>query len=84
MVDRLIGWLPRSVVLVDGECPLCRRSAGILHSLDWCDRLAFADASKDAERRRLAPSLERDTVLQEMYVLGPGGRLSGRYDGYLH
>ena len=94
VVDRFVAWLPQFVVLADGECPLCRRSARLLHALDWFDRLTFADASNDSERRRLAPSLDQDAALQEMYVLGPlpgpqsrarptYQRLTAGYDGYL-
>ena len=75
--------LPRFTVLIDGDCPLCRRTARVLHSLDWFDRIAFADAADDRERARLAPGLSRDAALAEMHVLDAHGARSAGYDGYL-
>lgn len=73
----------RLVVLIDGGCPLCRRTARLLHTLDWLDRLAFADAIDGAVRERWAPGLDEAAVMQEMYVVDETGTRHAGYDGYL-
>lgn len=83
MTGALVRRLPRVTVLADGECPMCRRAARALHTLDWFDRLEFADASDDDERARVAPGLDRDRALAEMYVVDANGRMAAGYDGYL-
>jgi predicted DCC family thiol-disulfide oxidoreductase YuxK len=83
VIDALVARMPRFTVLADGECPMCRRTARILHALDWLDRLTFVDASDDQARMRVAPGLERTAALTEMYVLDEQGRRTAGYDGYL-
>lgn len=61
----------KAVVLYDGDCPLCRRSVGVLKRLDWLGALAYHSA-RDADR--LPPSwvpLDPDRLLEEMHVLTP-------------
>jgi predicted DCC family thiol-disulfide oxidoreductase YuxK len=83
MTAALVQRLPRLTVLADGECPMCRRAARTLYALDWFDCLEFADASDDGERGRVAPGLDRDKALAEMYVVDANGRMAAGYDGYL-
>jgi predicted DCC family thiol-disulfide oxidoreductase YuxK len=83
VIDAIVARLPRVEVLADGECPICRRTARVLHALDWFDRLTFVDASDDAARERAAPGLERAAALAEMYVIDERGRRAAGYDGYL-
>src|SRR5690348_12398847 len=73
----------RLVVLIDGACPMCRRTARILHSLDWLDRLTFVDGTDPAIRSQWAPGLSEAAVLQEMFVVQPSGARDGGYEGYL-
>ena len=51
--------LPRRTVLIDGACPRCRRTARILHGLDWFDRLTFVDATDDANASATRPRSAR-------------------------
>ena len=73
----------RLVVLIDGGCPLCRRTARLLHTLDWLSRLAFADATDKAARERWAPGLNEAALLHEMYVVDETGARHPGYEGYL-
>lgn len=83
LADAVVRRLPRYTVLADGECPLCRRTARVLHAVDVFDRLDFADASDDSARERVAPGLARDAALAEMYVVDTAGSRIGGFDGYL-
>lgn len=76
--------LPESIVLVDGNCPLCRRTARVLHSLDWFDRLRFADANDESVRMRWAPGLSQQDVLTWMAVARQDrSKVLMGYDGYV-
>ncbi len=83
VIDAIVARLERYDVLADGECPMCRRTARVLHALDWFDRLTFVDASDDEARERVAPGLERSAALAEMYVIDERGNRVAGYDGYL-
>ena len=72
----------RLVVLIDGGCPLCRRTARLLHTLDWLDRLAFADGVDGTARERWAPGLDEASMMREMYVVDETGTRHAGYDGY--
>jgi predicted DCC family thiol-disulfide oxidoreductase YuxK len=61
--------LPEYTVLVDSACPLCRRTARVLHGLDWFDRLTFVDANDEGERRRHAPSVDGKDALTHMIAV---------------
>ena len=65
------------VVLFDGGCPMCRRTARRLHRLDWRHRLTFADGTDPARRERLAAGLTEEQIMREMWVIEPAGRYGG-------
>ena len=71
------------VVLIDGACPMCRRTARTLGALDWLHRLSFADGSDARVRERLAPGLDEATALAAMHVVAPDGSRRSGYDGFL-
>jgi predicted DCC family thiol-disulfide oxidoreductase YuxK len=75
--------LPVQTVLIDGSCPLCRRTARVLSGLDWFDRLRFADANDDGERARLAPALDRETALERMASVRDGRPPALGLDAYI-
>jgi predicted DCC family thiol-disulfide oxidoreductase YuxK len=75
--------IPRLAVLIDGGCPMCRRTARLLHAVDWLGRLTFADGTDTAVRNRWAPGLAEDAVLREMYVVRPSGARAAGYEGFL-
>ncbi len=74
--------LPRHTVLIDGACPRCRRTARILHGLDWFDRLTFADATDDDERQRHAPSVGKEEALNRMVAVDRRGVARYGFDAY--
>jgi len=65
------------LVLFDGGCPMCRRTARRLHRLDWLQRLTFADGTDAGRRERLAPGLTEEQVMREMWVIEPAARYGG-------
>ena len=69
------NWLV--LVLFDGGCPMCRRTARRLHRLDWRHRLTFADGTDPARRERLAPGLTETQIMREMWVVEPAARYGG-------
>ena len=63
----------RLLVLIDGGCPLCRRTARVLHAVDWRGRLAFADGTDATARERWAPGLDEVALLRRCTSsTGPG------------
>lgn len=58
-------------VLYDGECPLCRKSVGILKKLDWFHRLAYVDARDLGNDVVKAASVEPQKLLDEMHLVTP-------------
>ena len=73
----------RLVVLIDGGCPMCRRTARVLHAFDWLNRLVFVDGTDAAARERYAPGLHEAALLHEMYVVDEAGARRAGYEGYL-
>jgi predicted DCC family thiol-disulfide oxidoreductase YuxK len=74
---------PHLVVLIDGECPMCRRLARRLERLDWLRRLSFEDATDPVVRGRFAPGLDEQTALAAMHVVSPDGSRRSGFDGFL-
>ena len=74
---------PHLVVLIDGECPMCRKTARRLASVDWLNRLSFADATIPAVRERCAPGLDEAAALTAMHVVAPDGSRRSGFDGFL-
>jgi predicted DCC family thiol-disulfide oxidoreductase YuxK len=74
---------PHLTVLIDGDCPMCRRLARRLSRIDWLQRLAFEDATDAAVRERFAPGLNEQVALTAMHVVGPDGSRRSGFDGFL-
>lgn len=62
----------RDTCFYDGKCGLCRRSARVLHALDWLRRLDFVDQS--AQPPESLP-VDPDLALRGMPVLCRDGRV---------
>jgi predicted DCC family thiol-disulfide oxidoreductase YuxK len=75
--------VPHLVVLIDGECPMCRRLARRLARIDWLDRLSFEDGSNALVRERFAPGLDEVAALTAMHVIAPDGTRRSGFDGFL-
>lgn len=66
------------LVVYDGECPFCRRSKATFQALDWLSKLTFRtrlDISADPAYSHLSP----EGTLQEMQVVGGGGKVAGGF-----
>ena len=74
---------PHLVVLIDGECPMCRKLARRLARIDWFHRLSFEDASDAVARHRFAPGLDEASALAAMQVIAPDGSRRSGFDGFL-
>jgi predicted DCC family thiol-disulfide oxidoreductase YuxK len=74
---------PGLVVLFDGGCPMCRRTARRLGALDWRHRLHFVDATNAEARERIAPGLTEAAVLIQMYVVGERGARAAGFEAAL-
>ncbi len=83
MIRCLWMGFPPLVVLIDGGCPMCRRTARVLGAVDWLDRLTFVDGTDAATRHRWAPGLDEAAVLEEMFVVQPSGARDAGFAGYL-
>lgn len=82
--DGLASRLPSLVALVDGQCPLCRRTARVLNGVDWFNRIAFLDVNDPAVRVLFAPSTPLEHLLRDIQVADRGGeRIRTGYRGYL-
>ena len=60
-----------AMVLYDGQCPLCTRTASILRRLDWFGRLRFHDCRNVAGIPEHSARLDPARMIQEMHVLTP-------------
>jgi predicted DCC family thiol-disulfide oxidoreductase YuxK len=68
-------------VLIDGGCPMCRRTARMLRRADWLNRLEFVDTSNDDRRNAVAPGLARERALAAMHVRDRrSGQITSGYD----
>lgn len=74
---------PHLVVLIDGECPMCRRTARRLARLDWLHRLTFEDATVPTVRARFLPGLDETAALTAMHVVRTDGSRQSGFDGFL-
>jgi predicted DCC family thiol-disulfide oxidoreductase YuxK len=84
LYESIVRALPANVVLVDGECPVCRQTARVLHGLDLFDRMVFVDANDEEALHRYAPGLDGKVALRAMAVVGvPSGKVALGYRGYL-
>jgi len=66
-------WPDADVVIYDGRCPLCTRSAVLLHWLDGQHRLAFLPLQDERVRRRW-PDLSHEELMRHVYVITRRGR----------
>lgn len=75
--------MSRYVVLIDGTCPLCRRTARRLHALDLFGRLEFADAADPAQLGRYAPQVDAEAARRDMHAVRiEDGRVLTGFDAY--
>lgn len=71
------------LVLYDGGCGFCSRSAAILTRLDLLRRSEFADISGEWDRLSVRhPSLDLSACLQEMHVVTRKGEIFRGFDAY--
>jgi predicted DCC family thiol-disulfide oxidoreductase YuxK len=87
--DRVVEWIrekagvPSHLVVYDGGCGVCSRSALVLARLDVLKRLRFADVDSDwSWLSREYPRIGRDACLAEMHVVTSKGNLVAGFDAY--
>jgi predicted DCC family thiol-disulfide oxidoreductase YuxK len=61
----------RALVLYDGLCPLCIKSAENIKRLDWLHALQFQDARDLDALPEREPPREPQRLLQEMHLITP-------------
>ena len=59
----------KAIVLYDGDCPLCRKTTGILKRLDWLHLLRFHNCRDSAGIPANTAHLEPARMIAEMHVL---------------
>ena len=65
----------QAVVLYDGQCPLCRKTASIVRRLDWLGRLRFHDCRDAGGIPPNTAHLDPSRMIEQMHVLTPGGTI---------
>lgn len=71
------------VVLYDGACGVCRKTIGLLDSLNVADRVEFVDVVANwAEIERRFPELQQRPCLEDMHVITPAGKPMRGFYGY--
>jgi predicted DCC family thiol-disulfide oxidoreductase YuxK len=84
LTEAVMALMPVQVVITDGTCALCRRTARVLHAADVFNRLHFLDANDGAARERYAPGISAAAALATMHVADIDARtVRGGYDGYV-
>jgi predicted DCC family thiol-disulfide oxidoreductase YuxK len=73
-IRRLFGRRKPVVMLYDGECGLCRRSAFTVAMLDWLHRMRLVDFRDTEVRKEHAPDLTLKDLDRSMHVRLPDGR----------
>lgn len=63
----------KATVLYDGECGFCQRSVAILKKLDWFKKLHYQNARQTELLPKTDPPLDPARLLEEMYLVPPGG-----------
>jgi predicted DCC family thiol-disulfide oxidoreductase YuxK len=72
---------PPAVLLMDGACPLCRRTAAVLKAADALGRLDVQDA-RDPDVLRRFPNIDPARALDEMHLVEADGRTHAGYAAY--
>ncbi len=67
-------WKGPVVVLYDGICHLCRRSAFFLGAIDVLHRLSLADFRDQAAKARVAPELKEADLDRALHIKLPNGK----------
>lgn len=89
--DRDRAWLKRAldrrmkhplVVLYDGSCRLCRRSAFVLALLDAFGHVRLVDFRNAKDRRAAAPHIDESQLDLAMHVLLPDRSVRTGFDGF--
>jgi predicted DCC family thiol-disulfide oxidoreductase YuxK len=70
----------QAIVLYDGECPLCRKTATILKRLDWLHALRFHNCRDSAGIPENAAHLDPARMIAEMHVLAADRKTA--YSGF--
>lgn len=61
----------KSLVLYDGQCPLCQASIAWLKRLDWLRKIDCRDARVSENIPNLDPPLKPERLLEEMHLVTP-------------
>ncbi len=64
---------PKTVLLFDGSCPLCRAEIGMYRKQDTAGALCFVDVSEP--RAELPPTLDPKTAMARFHVVAGDGRM---------
>ena len=70
------------VVLYDGSCRLCRRSALVLALIDAFGHLRLTDFRDESSRKAVAPHLHESQLDLAMHILLPDGSVRTGYDAF--
>ncbi len=83
-LKRMIDWRMRYpiMVLYDGSCRLCRRSAFGLAMLDTFKHLRLVDFRDAAARKKAAPHLSESQLDLAMHILLPDGSVRTGFDAF--
>jgi predicted DCC family thiol-disulfide oxidoreductase YuxK len=71
---------PRFILLMDGACSMCRRTAAVLKAADAVDRIEVADARDDAMVVSLG--IDPARAVDEMHLVAASGRAYAGFDAY--
>lgn len=72
----------RPVVIYDGNCPLCIRTVAVLRQLDVLGLLSYQNAREEFILPPTKPPVDRERLLEQMYVLAPGTGRRRAYGGF--
>jgi predicted DCC family thiol-disulfide oxidoreductase YuxK len=74
---------PKSILIYDGECPVCQRAR------QWIERHVSADVlqtmpCQDLRREELVPSIPYEDCMQAMQLITPDGRVHAAERAFPH
>jgi predicted DCC family thiol-disulfide oxidoreductase YuxK len=70
-------------VIFDGSCGLCKKTIGVVKSLDLLSHVEYLDAVHGwAEIQRRFPNLDRDRCLEDMHAVSSEGKVRVGFEAY--
>ncbi len=83
LADIFIYQTPKLSVFYDGECPLCNRTATLIHHFDVLQGVAFKDLQTQANSAPQLQAYDERVLLNDLYAVDLYGHVYAGVDTYI-